>query len=143
MKPRGMERVRGTDDEEIELARKHLIALLKKPYYRVAAIRLKRPGKLTELLADRGGKPSIAKRSHGADRPKTRQSAGRGRPREQHLIGLEKLLNAIDRRQDRKLIDWCRLIVRYECPSMPEERRESTAKQLQRKLLDLRQRKKS
>lgn len=139
--PRGMVKFFASDDERIEAARKHLINLIQNdPAYRVAAIRLKRPGKLTELMADTGGTPSLELTSR--KRARKGRTGVPGRPLSDDLKPYRELLQWINQQQRPSvtLIAWCRAIVRHSCPESPQDSIEELAKAVQRKLLDLRKR---
>lgn len=140
--PRGMIKFFASENERIEAARKHLINLIQNdPAYRLAAIRLKRPGKLTELLADTGGTPSLESLASGK-RPRKEKASVPGRPLSDGLKPYRELLQWIDRQQRPSvtLIDWCRAFVRHSCPESPQDSIEIVAKAVHRKLLDLRRR---
>jgi hypothetical protein len=140
----GLQRIKGSDTEEVEKARLHIIALLGDPHYRMAAIQMKRSSKLTELLKDSGGKPSVATMVRTAQVTKPQATTKRrGRSNETNLTGLKILFDAIERKpvHGRSLIDWCRKIARKLCPEATDKQIEEVAKATQRKLLDIKRRK--
>lgn len=131
-----------SDAEQVEIARLHLIKLLCDPFYQEAAIRLKRSGKLAELINDPGGNPAIGNIARKLQQPKTlvQKRKSPGAPRK--LTGLTELFLVIERSQvkGRSIIDWCRRVVRANWPNATEEQQEKVAKETQRKLLDIRRR---
>lgn len=140
----GLQRIKGSNIEEVEKARLHLIELLEDPHYRAAAIQINRSGKLKELLADTGGKPSVDTlvQRNLAGKPKA-TTGRRGAPTKVELNGLKVLLEVLERSpiQGRSLTEWCRMIAREQWPSATDEQIKKVSKAAQRKLSDIKRRK--
>lgn len=98
--PRGMVKVKGSDNAETEKAEKHLLTLLGDEHYRAALFMLNRKKVIAELLDDKGGntpnnRGDLAKRFRGADAtPQPKRN--RGAQPDPELDGLRNFVKVFD-----------------------------------------------
>lgn len=131
-------------EAEVERARLDLIELLRDPYYYEAALRMKRSGKLSELLADRGGNPAIGTIARDLQWPsmgRGQKREGPGRPKKTGMRGFEMLLDRIQERPlNVSLAELCRRIVSHERPTLAGKQYEMAWRRLYTTLRNLKAR---
>lgn len=143
----GIQRIKLSDNEEVERARKHLLLLLEDPHYQEAYLRLEKAKKLPEkpsgIFPNRIGayaaKLMASQQQTNQVRPK---KSSPGRPND-HLLQNPKLMLAhFERRCEPglTLMEFCRQFLRSVFPYANSDQLEGVAKTVHRKMLDIRRR---